>query len=105
MRPDERSLVKKLEGKPFALIGIAKQGGIFKNLKEFMDQEKMNWRSFVDDGISARWNVRGTPTLYIIDPKGVIQYKWGGNPGPNVIDAALAELIKNADLDRKDKSK
>src|SRR5579862_2541001 len=99
MRPDERSLVKKLEGRPFALIGVAQQGGIFRNLKEFMVLEKMNWRSFVDDGISDQWMVRGTPTLYIIDTTGMIRHRWFGNPGPKVIDGALEKLIKEADLD------
>lgn len=68
-----------------------------------MDNEKLNWRSFVDDQntIASKWNVTGTPTLYIIDHRGVIQYKWKGNPGPKAIDAALEELIQQAETDAK----
>ena len=52
-----------------------------------MDKEKLTWRSFADPGdvgqgaIATRWNLSGTPTLYVIDPKGVIRHKWVGSPG------------------------
>ena len=67
-----------------------------------MDKEKLNWRSFVDEQrtIFGKWNVIGTPTLYIIDHKGVIRHKWGGGPGPKVIDAALEKLIQEAEAKR-----
>ena len=70
------------------------------SLKKAMDKEKLIWRSFADPGplgqgaIVTKWNLPGTPTLYVIDAKGIIRYKWVGNPGENVIDAALAKLIK-----------
>ena len=96
MWPHERSLVKNLEKKPFALIGVHIAGRDGNKLKEVMDKEKLNWRSFVDDlaVIAGKWNVHGTPTLYVIDPKGVIRYKWEGSPGAKAIDAALEELLK-----------
>ena len=63
-----------------------------------MDKEKLNWRSFaVGDTISARWNNPGTPLYYVIDPKGVIRYKWFGSPGEKAIDAALEKLIQEAE--------
>src|SRR5262249_7740686 len=48
--PHERSLVKTLEEKPFALIGVNTNNSEAKKLKEVMDREKLNWRSFVGDG-------------------------------------------------------
>ncbi len=79
-----------------------------------MDKEKLNWRSFADprgekdDGyfgrISAQWNLEGTPTLYVLDHKGVIRYKWLG-PSEKVIDEALAKLLQEVDGDGKDKAK
>ncbi len=68
-----------------------------------MDKEQLNWRSFADQGaINAKWNA-STPTYYVIDPKGVIRYKWVGRPGPGerVIDAALAKVIQEASRDAK----
>ena len=65
-----------------------------------MDKEKLNWRSFMDQQgtIFAKWNVAGTPTLYVIDHKGMIRYKWVGSPGENALDTALEKLIKEAEV-------
>ena len=68
-----------------------------KKLKPVMDKEKLNWRSFADGrAISEKWNA-ATPGYYVLDPKGVIRYKWVGNPGEKAIDAALEKLIQEAE--------
>jgi thiol-disulfide isomerase/thioredoxin len=77
--PHERALVKRLEGKPFALLGIDGDADR-KKAANVMVKEKMNWPSWWDhtdgDGpIATQWNVRGWPTLYILDHNGVIRYK------------------------------
>jgi len=85
------------------LIGVNVSGFAAKDLKAVMDKEKLTWRSFADPGalgrgpIVAKWNSPATPTLYIIDPIGVIRYKWVGGPGEKAIDAALDKLIKEAE--------
>jgi len=62
-----------------------------------MAKEKLNWRSFADPGtIYAKWNA-GTPTYYVIDPEGVIRYKWVGSPGEKALDLALEKLIREAE--------
>jgi hypothetical protein len=96
MWPHERSLVKNLENKPFALIGVH-IGADTKTLKGVVDREKLNWRSFVDDPveISLKWNVSGTPNLFLIDHQGVIRHKWKGYPGARAIDTALEKLIQD----------
>jgi hypothetical protein len=67
-----------------------------------MAKEGLHWRSFVDRGaIAAKWKPAGTPTFYILDPKGVIRYKWAGAPGGKAIDAALGKLIRKAERDAK----
>jgi hypothetical protein len=72
-----------------------------------VNQEKLTWRSFADSGtagqgrIATRWNLTSTPTLYVLDPKGVIRYKWVGGPGEKAIDAALDALIKEAGVGSK----
>jgi hypothetical protein len=66
-------------------------------------KEKLTWRSFADSGtagqgaIAARWNLTNTPTLYVLDAKGVIRHKWVGGPGENAIDKALDELIRETE--------
>jgi len=76
MYPHERSLVKRLEGKPFALLGINSDP---KNrLRQVMKKENITWRSWWDGGdtggpIATAWNVKGWPTTYVLDAKGVIR--------------------------------
>jgi hypothetical protein len=77
-----------------------------------MDKEKLSWRSFsdapVEEGpgpIAARWNLFRTPTLYVIDHKGVIRHKWVGSPGEPVLDDALDKLLKEAEAAGKKEGK
>ena len=73
-----------------------------KTVKAVMTKENLSWRSFVDQGaIAAKWKPAGTPTFYLIDPTGVIRYKWAGAPGEKVMDAALEKVIEAADGGRK----
>lgn len=78
MLPHEKAMVERLKDRPFALIGINSDGDravVQKILKE----NGITWRQAIDvstDGVLARrWNVRGWPTIYILDAKGVIRYK------------------------------
>ncbi len=69
-----------------------------KKLKEITVKENMNWRSTADRGtIAPKWNSPGTPVYYVIDPKGVIRYKWVGYPGEKALDGALDKLLHNAE--------
>ena len=95
-----------MENKPFALIGVNTNGYTSEKLKEVMDKEKLNWRSYADTKaektgvfgpISAAWNLQGTPTLFIVDHQGVIRYRWLGGPTSAAIDHALEKLIKEAE--------
>jgi len=104
MYPHERSLVKKLADKPFALVGVNSDDDLTV-LKKRMEEEQITWRSFQNekgkkkgsDAISKDWNVRGWPTLFVIDHKGVIRHKWLGNPGNDKVDAAIEKLVAEAE--------
>jgi hypothetical protein len=100
MYPHERSLVKNLSDKPFVLLGVNSDPDL-EVLKKAMEKEQLTWRAFRNDGstsgpIATRWNIRGWPTLYVIDAKGVIRHKWMGNPGDDVLDQSLNILIEEA---------
>jgi len=131
MFPHERSLVKRLENKPFALVGInsdsdqkylqkkrapgsskddleqALKGtdwdSFKKSLKEKNDNQQITWRSFWNgpDGtggpISAKWNVSGWPTLYVLDHKGVIRHKFVGSPGEEKMNKVIDALVEKAE--------
>ena len=45
MYPHERSLVKRLAGKPFALLGINSDSDK-DDLKKVMEKEQITWRSW-----------------------------------------------------------
>jgi hypothetical protein len=102
MYPHERSLVEKLKDRPFALIGVNSDTDKEK-LKKRMEEEKITWRSFwngpegTGGPISREWNVRGWPTLYVLDHKGVIRHKWLGSPGDKVIDESIEALVREAE--------
>jgi len=102
MYPHERSLVKKLADKPFALVGVNSDRDL-KELKDVLEKEQITWRSFwngkegTGGPISAEWNVHGWPTLYVIDHKGVIRHKYVGSPGDKALDEAIEKLVKEAE--------
>ena len=103
MFPHERSLVKRLENEPFALIGVNSDTDL-EALKPVLEKEKITWRSFWngEDGtggpISKAWKVRGWPTIYVIDHKGVIRYKnVRGDALDAAVDTLLAELKREKD--------
>jgi peroxiredoxin len=106
MFPHERSLVKKLEAKPFALVGVNSDKDL-DDLHKVLKDENITWRSFwngekgTGGPISAEWGVHGWPTLYVIDHKGVIRHHWVGSPGEKVMDEAIEKLVKEAEKDSK----
>lgn len=96
MYPHERSLVKRLEGKPFALLGVNSDPK--DRLKQVIKKENMTWRSWWDGGntsgsIASKWNVSGWPTIYVLDHKGVIRYKEVREKAmDDAVDALLKEI-------------
>src|SRR6266481_5192409 len=104
MWPHERSLVKHLAGKPFVVIGVNISEPSTRALKKLAEKEHLTWRSFSDppasEGLGAiakKWNLAGTPTIYLIDHKGVIRHKWLGGTRENVIDDAVKKLIQEVE--------
>ena len=95
MYPHERSLVKRLENEPFALIGVNSDKDLDR-LKQRMEEEQITWRSFWNgpEGtrgpISKAWNVSGWPTIYVLDAEGVIRFK---NVRGEAMDEAVDELL------------
>jgi hypothetical protein len=94
MVPHERSLVKRMESKPFALIGINFDESR-ETCKKTEQKNQMTWRSFFDGAssgpIGEQWNIRGLPTVYVLDCQGVIRYK---NVFEKEMDQAVDNLVK-----------
>jgi len=86
MVPSEVRLAERMNGKPFALVGV--NGDCIRDdAKHAVEKDKMTWPSFwsekgPDGPIPTAWNVDGWPMVYVIDPDGVIRFKVGGyGPG------------------------
>ena len=93
MYPHERSLVERMQDKPFALLGVNSDPK--DKVKAAMARENLTWRSWWDGGttggpIATAWNVRGWPTIYVVDAKGVIRFK---NVRGEAMDKAVEELL------------
>ncbi|HJN10806.1 MAG: hypothetical protein QGH33_11870 [Pirellulaceae bacterium] len=86
--------MKKLSGKPFALLGINSDKDL-ETLRETVIEERITWRSWWDEGqidgpIQTTWQVLQRPTIHLLDAKGVIRYK---NVQPEGLDTAIDELL------------
>jgi hypothetical protein len=99
MIPHERSLVNRLQSKPFVLIGVNSDQDK-DQLKKDMEENQVTWRSFQNQqkagAVSTEWNVEGWPTLYLIDHKGIIKKKWLGSPGNETLDKEVEKLVQAA---------
>jgi len=97
MYPHERSLVKRLADKPFALLGVNSDTDRAATRQAIIDNQ-LEWRSWWDGGgvggpIATRWKITRWPTVYVIDAKGVIRYMdVRGAELDRAVDTLLAEL-------------
>jgi hypothetical protein len=97
MYPHERSLVKEMKDKPFALIGVNSDD--LERAKKAVIENELNWRSFQNDpegsktAISDTWMVRGWPTVVILDAEGNIHYRGhDGNEATRIAEELVAKM-------------
>src|SRR5260221_6252222 len=93
MIPHERSLVKKMTGKPFALLGINTDGNV-NEVKSQSTKSGVTWRSWFDGQggpICKQYAIRSFPSIFVLDAKGIIRHK---NVRNEAMDAAVEALVK-----------
>ena len=85
--------MKRLAGKPFALVGVNSDADR-KAIKKTLGDEKINWRSWWDEGVQGpihtTWQIEERPAIHILDENGVIRYK---NIQPEDLDDAIEKLL------------
>ena len=98
--PHERAMTDKYKGKPFAMLGIDCEPDKAAALK-VMAQEKITWPNWNDGDpgegpIAQRYHVRGFPSTYIIDAKGIIRHiHLIGSALDGAVDKLLEEMKTN----------
>jgi thiol-disulfide isomerase/thioredoxin len=97
--PHERELVERYRGRPFVLVGVNGDDNKAAAARA-VAQQQIPWRSFWNgpdhrgSAILNAYNVRGWPTVYVIDPRGVIAAR---ELGEKQLDALLESLVAAAE--------
>jgi hypothetical protein len=102
MFPHERSLVKRLEGRPFALVGVD-VGDDRDTVKREERDGTITWRSYWDEAgaVAGQCQAASFPTILLIDQHGVIRERFTGAPGAETLDRAIDQLVKEAENEPK----
>jgi hypothetical protein len=99
MYSHERSLVKRYQGRPFALVGVNTDSEA-ETLKKVQEEEHMTWPSWFDGHggpITRQWKITGFPSLFLIDAKGMIRFQHAGAPSAEELDPEIETLVKEAE--------
>ncbi len=93
----ERSLVERYQNRPFAFLGINSDEDR-GNVKDLMAREGLPWRCWCEGStcgpIATQYRVRGWPTIYVLDAKGVIRYVQVRGAD---LDTAVETLVREAE--------
>jgi peroxiredoxin len=94
MYPHERSLVERLKNAKFTLLGINSEDTP-QAARAAFEREKTTWPVIFDGGstqgpVATKWGVRGWPTTYVLDAKGIIRYT---DVRDEEMDAAVNALL------------
>jgi thiol-disulfide isomerase/thioredoxin len=93
MVPHERELALRLKEQPFALLGVDCEHGDKDTARAVMARERMTWPNWFDGAvgtgpITKRYHIRGYPSVFILDAKGVIRDRVAPD-----FDAAVDKLL------------
>jgi thiol-disulfide isomerase/thioredoxin len=94
--PQERDLVARLKGQPFAFLGVDCNDDR-ETAREAMAREGMTWPSWYDGGanrgpIAERYHVRAYPSIFVIDAKGIIRARNPFRVDQDLVDKLLEQM-------------
>ncbi len=100
MYDHERSLVKEMQNRPFALIGVNSDEDLGK-IRKIVKEKRLVWRSFQNSpegaksAISSEWAVEGWPTIVVLDETRRVHYRGhDGDKAMKMIKQMVMELEK-----------
>jgi peroxiredoxin len=91
----ERSLVQRYKDRPFVLLGVNTDADA-ATLKDVQEKQHLSWRSWYDGPggpICQQWRVKGFPSIFVIDAKGVIRFQHDGQPDEAELDSEIETLM------------
>lgn len=95
MYEHERSLVERLNGEPFALVGVNTDTEI-RRFQRAASNNQLSWRSFYDGSegpIVKQYGVTSFPTILVLDRDGRIRFtQVDGDRLDDAVDRLLAEM-------------
>jgi peroxiredoxin len=77
MYPDNRQMIEELFDEPFVFIGVQGDETI-DTVHESLESKAITWRVWwdgEDKRISTQWNIRGWPSTFVLDQRGVIRFR------------------------------
>ena len=94
MYPQERDLVARHKGRPFALVSVNTDEEL-ATLKASITRGDITWRCWWDGGtdgpITTRWGIQRFPSIFVLDKTGTIRFK---DVKGHDLDEAVASLLK-----------
>jgi peroxiredoxin len=93
MYPQERMLVSALKDKPFAMVSVTTDKDA-QTLRDAIKSGEITWRCWDDGGtdgpITTQWGIISFPTIFVLDPAGVIRHR---DLRGEELDRAVAVLL------------
>ena len=95
--PNEKALVERLKGRPFAMLGVNTDADP-EDTRKLMEARGVAWPNWRDGGpgdgpIARLYHLRGLPTVYVIDAQGKIRSK-------RAIGGSLHQLVEEQVAER-----
>jgi peroxiredoxin len=90
-----QTLQKKFSAADFEILSLNQQEAA-DQVRQFIRRKQYDFHVLLDDGAaSAKYGVRGIPTLVLVDKSGVIQQlQVGYSPGASDLETEIKSLIK-----------
>ena len=92
--PHLMELQKKYKDKGFTIIGILMDRNAAGYVPQIEKKSKLNYPLLVGTSeVQQAYNIRGFPTLVLIDKKGVVRKLWIGGKKEEAIEKEIKKLI------------